>query len=254
MDVLYSEYRICLTYDIVKFKSRFKTNMKLVLSPAWLDAAWYGTAKFKQLPRLYVQGTTLSVVAFRAGGVGMRVRTCTIGESGQAGLEVPDALRAFIKQCAAWDTVTLVLKDDTLAVIAETASSVVHYTFSGIEQVPGVAIESDSRDVDVRLTTREWLNVYATLPHDGTVCVMARAHKRAITLKHSGGRWVAGTTAAEPVAETVTFYGQSNTMKFVFRGDALASMSTLTFMHCGVLRWQSGTDTIYIAPYEPTNS
>ena len=215
----------------------------------WLTEAWGGTKKQDTEPVLSVSGTTLKVSVFQNGGCGMRVKTCTVPKTGSATVKIPKSIRAFVALLSDFDSIRLDVKQETLTIIAERLNSALQYTFQHVEHVDDNVIADDPQDIRVTVPTDEWLTLWKTMPLKGEVVVGIDRTRRSVTLKHSKGRWGAAIQAKEKPKSTSTFTGQPLVAKKMFGYCEHKDMfSTLTFMHCGVLKWQQNTTVVYLAP------
>ena len=222
------------------------------VSPKWLHDAWFGTATFQVLPRIIIQKNRLSVVVFRQSGAAMRIRTCQIKQGPEDVIfQVPNAMRAYIKQCLDFPAIRLDVSLPRLRIVIEMGASAIQYHFPNIERADDVHIEPHENDMTIHIPTGEWIAICKTMPVKGTLSICTTHQKRAVTLQHSKGRWVAGTTAAEPSPKGKTFQCNSGVMKFIHQQDIDGMMSDITFMHCGVLRIETTPENIiYLAPIE----
>lgn len=215
----------------------------------WLTEAWGGTKKQATVPILSVSGTTLKVSVFQNGGCGMRVKTCIVSKTGTATFKIPNSIRAFVALLGDFDSIRFEIRQETLTIIAERLNSALQYTFQNLEHVDDNVIADDPQDICVTVPTDEWLTLWKTMPLKGKVVIGLDRTRRSVTLKHSNGRWGAAIQAKEKPKSTTTFTGQPLVAKKIFGYcDHQDMFSTLTFMHCGVLKWQQNTTVVYLAP------
>lgn len=218
------------------------------ISTKWLHDAWCSTTSFEIQPRIIIRNNTLSVVVFRQSGAAMRIRTCPYKQEDVI-FQVPNAMRAYIKQCLDFPSVRLDISLPRLRIVIEMGASAIQYHFPNIERADDVHIEPHQNDMAIRIPTVDWLAICKTMPVKGTIKICTTQQKRAVTLQHSKGRWVAGTTAAELSPKTKTFQCNSSVLKFIHQQEKDGMMSKLIFMHCGVLRIETTPENIiYLAP------
>tara|TARA_B110000003_G_C16466015_1_gene463799 strand:+ start:465 stop:740 length:276 start_codon:yes stop_codon:yes gene_type:complete len=88
------------------------------------------------------------------------------------------------------------------------------------------------------------------MPSKGEITLACKMDKKIVTFKHSKGRWAAAITAKTKASKDASFVCDSGVTKFCFTEAAKApTFSTLIFMDCGVLKWESGNTSVHLAPF-----
>lgn len=215
----------------------------------WLNEAWGNTKKQVMEPILSVNGNELKVIMFQNGGCGMRVKTCTVTQTGSATFKIPNSIRAFVALLEDFDSIQLEIKEQKLTITAERPNSALQYNFPNIEYVEDNLIADDPKDICLDVPTDEWLTLWKTLPLKGEFVLAIEKTRKSLTFKHSKGRWGAAIQAKDKPKQTKTFRGDPLTAKRIFAFCKAEDMfSTITFMHCGVLKWQQNNTVVYLAP------
>jgi len=215
----------------------------------WLVEAWGNTKKQAMEPILSVSGDKLKVTMFQNGGCGMRVKTCTISKTGSATFKIPNSIRAFVALLEDFDSIQMEINEEKLTIIAERPNSALQYNFANIEHVEDNCIADDPKDVSLEVPTDEWLTLWETMPLKGDFVLAIDKTRRSVTFKHSKRRWGAAVQAKDKPKQTKTFTGDPLVAKRIFAYCKAEDMfSTITFMQCGVLKWQQNTTIVYLAP------
>jgi len=215
----------------------------------WLVEACGNTKKQAIEPILSVNGDKLKVTIFQNGGCGMRVKTCTISKTGSATFKIPNSIRAFVALLEDFDSIQMEINEEKLTIIAERPNSALQYHFANIEHVEDNFIVDDPKDVSLEVPTDEWLTLWKTMPLKGDFVLAIDKTRRSVTFKHSKRRWGAAVQANDKPKQTKTFTGDPLVAKRIFAYCKVDDIfSTLTFMHCGVLKWQQNNTVVYLAP------
>ena len=215
----------------------------------WLNQAWGSTKKQDMEPILSVNGETLKVTVFQNGGCGMRVQTCTIPKTGSVSFKIPNSIRAFVALLEDFDSIQMETNKEKLTITAERPNSALQYNVPNIEHVEDNFIEDDPKDICLAIPTDEWLTLWKTMPLKGEFTLAIDKTRRSVTFKHSKGRWGAAIQAKTKPKQSTTFTGDPLVAKRIFAYCKVEDMfSTITFMHCGVLKWQQNNTVVYLAP------
>jgi len=215
----------------------------------WLIEAWGNTKKQAMEPILSVSGDKLKVTIFQNGGCCMRVKTCTISKTGPVTFKIPNSIRAFVALLEDFDYIQMEINEEKLTIIAERPNSAIQYNFANIEHVEDNFIAEDSNDISLEVPTEEWLNLWKTMPLKGDFVLAIDKTRRSVTFKHSKGRWGAAIQAKDKPKQSNSFTGDPLVAKRIFAFCKVEDMfSTITFMHCGVFKWQQNNTVVYLAP------
>lgn len=221
------------------------------LPTEWLDKAWGGSTKQDMNPVLCIDGSQLKITIFPKGGAGMRVVKRAIPETGHVTFTVTDAMRAYIRLLLEFPDITLHITQTELSIIAQNCCSAIQYNFPKIETVEDNVIPDHPKDVHVHVSTTHWLNMWKSMPSKGVIHITTAKHTRAVTMKHSRGRWAGAIQARDKPPHSCAFKGDSGVARRIFSYAVVSSsFSELVFMDCGVLKWIDGDTTIYLAPVE----
>ena len=217
----------------------------------WLIEAWGDTKKQAMEPILSVSGDQLKVTVFQNGGCGMRVKTCTISKTGSATFKIPNSIRAFVALLEDFDSIQMEINEQKLTITAERPNSALQYNFTNIEHVEDNFIADDSKDISLEVPTEEWLTLWKTMPLKGDFVLAIDKTRRSVTFKHSKGRWGAAIQAKDTPKQSKSFTGDPLVAKRIFAFCKVEDMfSTVTFMDCGVLKWQQNNTVVYLAPQD----
>jgi len=223
------------------------TSIKV--STEWLHESWGKTATHEKNPHMYVDGTNLSIIIFPKGESAMRVMRRTVEKTSTIGFEVVPALRCFVKMLLGFKEITLNINNQGLSVIAENPNSAIEYRFSNIDIVQKNEIEPHEDDIEIKLPTEEWLNIWKSIPPKGQVTIECQKKRKSITIKHSKQRWVGAIQGCHVPTDSKTFTTDAMVIKRIF---ALCTPETvfshICFMKCGVFKWKQKNTEIYIAP------
>jgi len=215
----------------------------------WLNEAWGNTKKQTMEPVLSISGDKLKVTMFQNGGCGMRVKTCTISKTGSATFKIPNSIRAFVALLEDFDSIQMEIIEGKLTIIAERPNSALQYNFANIEHVEDNCIADDPKDVSLEVPTEEWLTLWKTMPLKGDFVLAIDKKTKSLTFKHSKRRWGAAIISKGKPKQTKTFTGDPLVAKRIFAFCKVDDIfSTVTFMHCGVLKWQQNNTIVYLAP------
>ena len=215
----------------------------------WLNEAWGNTKKQAMEPILSVNGDKLKVTIFQNGGCGMRVKTCTVSKTGSATFKIPNSIRAFVALLEDFDSIQMEINEGKLTIIAERPNSAIQYNFANIEHVEDNFIADDSKDISLEVPTEEWLTLWKTMPLKGDFVLAIDKTTKSLTFKHSKRRWGAAIISKGKPKQTKTFTGDPLVAKRIFAFCKVDDIfSTVTFMHCGVFKWQQNNTVVYLAP------
>ena len=203
-------------------------------------------------PRLIVNENQLSVQHFYDGGRGMRTISTVMSSSvGPFSFEMSETVRRFLCCCSSFKSVKFQLTGQSLAILLESSCSALQYNLPYVKVVDILSMSESDQDMELRVPSAEWLNVWQTIPVKGDVEISCTARRRAITLQHSKGRWACAVHASERASKSVSFVCDSRVGKAVFV-DCVASetFSSLVLKANGVLCWKVGNDQVLLSPNE----
>jgi len=223
--------------------------LMLQVSTDWLMAALLPLKKKEILPQLVCDNHQLSIKHFYNGGAGLRIVSTTLPAADNMSFEISDSLQRFLACCSSFSKIELKLEQRALTLSMESLCSALQYKIPYVKKVEDMAMQRSNQDVELQIPTEEWFHIFRTLPVKGNVTIGCCARKRAVTLKHSKGRWVGGVHAKSTSSKTLDFECTSAVAKAVFKDCQITdTFSSLIFMENGVLCWMSGGVTVYLAP------
>jgi hypothetical protein len=214
----------------------------------WLIESWFGTQKQDIPTSLIVAGTILKITTFPKGGGGMRTIQRTITATKDIAFEVSVALRCFITKIKGWHQVKFHITDNNLILNVESSAAAVQYSFPSLKPSEDHVIEPHEDDITLLVSTVDWLNLWMSIPRKGTVTLSISKQTKVLTLKHSGARWGGAIFAKGKPKGDATIVVDTVVAKSVMKGNIQDIFTTVTFMQCGVLQWNSPTITVYVAP------
>ena len=227
----------------------------------WLFEALGSHHRHDILPQLAVDGGHFKVTIFPKGGAAMRVMTrptdlIATGTSIPAlAFKVTDAMRAFLLRLKHFRHIRLCLDSEKSEVrmTMTTTNLALRYSFHKVEFVEDHVIPPDLEDVTLEIPTLDWLALWQTMSTKGTVSLEIIPKRRAIVMKQSSQRWGAALHAQEPAKQKLDFTCETAAAKATFAycnpGNDWPVLSKLTFMKCGVLRWNLSDEYyVYMAP------
>ena len=208
-----------------------------------------------------VDDERIKITIFPNGGAAMRVITrpteliATGTSIPSLTFQVPNAMRAFLFRLKHFKHIRLSI-DSTKSEIRmamTTTNMALGYSFQRVEFMEDNIIPPDLGDVTLEVPTHDWLALWHTLGTKGAVSFSVVPKRRAIVIKHSSQRWGAALHAQEPAKQTLDFTCQVGPAKATFAycqpEDDWPVLSKLTFMKCGVLRWNLSDEYyVYMAP------
>lgn len=216
----------------------------------WLLSALSPNKKRPTLPRLIVDNNTMSVQHFYDGGSGMRAtsKLLTTNNDNMC-FEMSETVRRFLSCCSSFKSVTFHLNGSGLTMLLESSCSALQYNMPYVKVVPLLSMPKSEQDIELRVPTEEWLNVWHTIPVKGDVEIACTARRRAITLKHSKGRWGCAVQASDVACKNASFVCDSRVAKAVFV-DVVASgaFCSLVLKANGVMCCQVGNVTVFLSP------
>jgi len=208
--------------------------------------------KHALVPWITASGSCMKVTIFPEGGAGMRVSKLPIVYNGpDISFEVSDAMRVFFLRLLPFPEIKISIDvtEKSALIIAESATTAVQYTFPKINIIDERHIECHEDDVVCEIITQEWISLWNCIPTKGTVDIECSHRYRPITLKHSRGRWGGAIHAKETPKHSKKFVCDSGVaISVIHSKQEMPTFSILTFMQCGVLRWDAGPVTVYLAP------
>lgn len=214
----------------------------------WLIESWFGIQKQEMPASLTVVGTTLKITAFPRGACGMRATRRTIDTTGDVAFEVSDALRCFITKIKGFQDVQFRIDGLKLFLSVESPTAAVQYSFPRLKLSEDHHIEPHVEDITLSVSTVDWFNIWRSIPPKGTITLTISKQTKVLTLKHSGGRWGGAIFARKKPKGDASIVVDTVVAKSVIKGKIQDIFSTVTFMHCGVLQWNSQRTTVYVAP------
>ena len=193
-----------------------------------------------------------NITIFPKSAAAMRVITIScISEKDSVCFEIIDAMRAFFTKLIHFREIKIEIEEKQAKIICESPTAALQYHFNNIKIIHEQVIEPHKDDVHCKICTQEWFTLWNTIPIKGTVDIECSNRYRPITLKHSRNRWAAAIHAVTTPTAKKKFKCDSGIARSVIVADiTLPTFSTLTFMHCGVLKWTAGPVTVYLAPIE----
>lgn len=227
--------------------------MSIHVSPEWLVEAWYGKTPFKSLPVLTIADKQLKITVLREHGIGMRSMTTPVELCDQQTycFEVPNALRAFVYNIQYAKDIQLLFQDNNLQISVETPSIAIQYRIAHLAPAQDNFIRGSSKDIRVEIGSQDWTNVCKTMPQNGQIQIDCTLNKRMVTVKHSKNNWCACIMARTKATKSARFVANSSCTRFCFKHvEHLPAFGSLIFMECGVIQWQCGFVTIYLAPQD----
>ena len=214
----------------------------------WLIESWFGTQKQDIPTSLTVVDNILQITTFPKGGGGMRVTRRVIDATEDVAFEVSDALRCFITKIKGWHQVKFHITGNNLVLNVESTAAAVQYSFPSLKPSEDHVIEPHKDDITLLVSTVDWLNLWRSIPPRGTMTLSISKQTKVLTLKHSGTRWGGAIFAKGKPKGDATIVVDTVVAKSVMKGNIQDIFTTVTFMQCGVLQWNSPTITVYVAP------
>lgn len=201
------------------------------------------------LPRLIVSDKTVCVQHFYEDGAGMCWISQLLTSGDNMSFELSETVQRFLQCCSSFQSVEFQLEGHVLTMAIESSCSALQYKLPYVKFVDNIFMCESEQDVELRVPTDEWLNVWKTIPVEGEVVLECQSRKRSITLLHSERCWVCGVHAQVGPPQSVKFKCPSRVAKSVF-GNCVtaATFSSLVFLSNGVLCWKCGDVTVFLAP------
>ena len=220
------------------------------ISTSWLVNAWFGCRKHDVLTRMCISKDEIKITAFPKNGGGMRVSRLKITSSGFASIEVSDALRAFVKKISIYPVSTWSIQNKQLTISVESSSAAMHYTFPKLHFIEDNYIPDEKEDIHVSIVTRDWFDLWQTIPPKGLVKISISKQSKVISMNHLKGRWKGAIFARKKPSENAEVTIDTSVAKSVFVEPTLNTFSELIFKKVGVFQWKSDMVDIYVAPYD----
>ena len=214
----------------------------------WLIESWFGTLKQTIPASIIVVDNVLKITTFPKGSGGMRTTLKNIDSTEDVAFEVPNTLRCFVTKIKGFKEVKFLIQKKTLILSVESTSAAVQYSFPSLKTAEDRNIEPHTDDIPLLISTVDWLNLWMSIPPVGTVTLTISKQRKVLTLKHSGGRWGGAIFTKKKPKADATIEVDTGFAKSVMKGNIPDIFSTVTFMQCGVLQWNSATITAYVAP------
>jgi hypothetical protein len=224
--------------------------ISITLSPTWLINI-LGPKQTEPSPQLHCEQGKATLTVFFDGGVGMRSIDSYIPSQQNVTFEISPALHAFVKRLTEYPLIEFRFEHGAMTIIAETPHAALRYMFPRIHKLEAQCLDSSEKDMTISVSAKDWLLLCRALSNKGLVTITATTDSKVVTMKHSGNRWGAAIHAKATPKEMKTFTCQAGSMRETFLTcTPETSFADITFMDIGVLKWVSGLQTVYIAPYK----
>ena len=247
---------------ILKYDIRWVMTMIQCQVPRdWLFEALGSNRRHDIPPQMAVDDESMKITIFPKGGAAMRVMSRPT-ELIAAGTSIPaltfkvtDAMRTFLFRLKHFRHIRLCLDSEksTVQMTMTTTNAALRYSFHKVEFVEDNLIPPDLEDVTLEIPTLDWLALWQTIGAKGSVSFAVVPKRRAIVMKHSSQRWGAALHAQEPAKQKLDFTcdtaAAKATLAYCNPENDWPVLTKLTFMKCGVLRWNLTDDYyVYMAP------
>lgn len=233
-----------------------KSYMLVRVSPEWLVKAWYGKTQFKTPPVACISNNHLKITTFKEYGQGMRSLSTVVNmEYGREEsareycFEIPNGFRAYLHHLQFAKEVRLRFEKHDVHIVAETPSFAIQYKIQHLAPKQDVYIQTSSADISLEVGTEDWMHICQTMPHKGQITIECHTKKRMLTIKHSKNNWGACLMARSKALAYKKFVCGSDIIRFCFKPvENLPAFGSISFMECGVFKWESGYMKVYLAP------
>lgn len=220
------------------------------ISPSWIIEC-LRAKHHEPSPQIHCEHGKATITIFYEGGVGMRCIHSHISSKDNITFELSPALHAFLKRLVDYPFVDFQFKHGRMTIVAETPHAALQYTFPRIHMLEHQILASSDKDMTVSVSAQDWLLLCTALSNKGLVTITTTTDNKVITMKHSGNRWGAAIHTKVTPQHMRTFTCQASAMRETFINcTAETSFAQITFMDIGVFKWDSGLQTVYIAPYK----
>ena len=172
----------------------------------------------------------------------------TIDPTKDITFEISEALRCFVTKIKGFHEVRFHIEGLKLSLNVESPTSAVQYSFSRLKLTEDNIIAPHEEDISVSVSTVDWFNLWRSIPPRGSLTLCISKQTKVLTLKHSGGRWGGAIFAKKKPKGDASIIVDTVTAESVFKSKVSDIFSTVTFMQCGVLQWNSQNSTVYVAP------
>lgn len=220
------------------------------LSPEWLVNAWFGCKKMSILPKITFRGNQLSVMAYPKSGSIFRTMHTNVRSDCCFTMEVHDALRAFVKKISMFSECKWTFKDESLTITIESPTSMIHYTFPRILMSEEDVIPCDNDDIQMTVCSRDWFEMWKTMPPKGLLIISCSKRSKAISLNHKKGRWKAAIFGKCKPNRDAEITIMVDDVASVFSDIPNATFTDIIFKKIGPLQIHSECIDIFIAPYD----
>ena len=192
----------------------------------------------------------IKITAFPKNGGGMRVSRLKIKSTGVATIEVSDALRVFIKKINIYTDCKWSIHNNQLTISVESSSSAIQYTFPKIHFVEDNYISDDEGDIHLSIVTRDWFDLWQTIPPKGLIKISVSKQSKIISMNHLKDRWKGAIYARKKPVKDAEVTVDAAVAKSVFVETCLSTFTDIVFKKVGVFQWKGDMVDVYVAPYD----